>query len=85
VRVLLGPGPRVEDVRFDGGAQNLRSLEATIRAAAAAFPAVFPDTTLVRLPLRGLLACSPASGCSIVLLEPRMGRPPTDAIGPPPE
>lgn len=69
VQLLFAPGPRLEDVRFVSGGDELRSLGDAIRAAAPSFPVAFPDSSAVRVPRQGLLGCSPASGCSVVLME----------------
>ncbi len=72
VELLLGPGPRVEDLRFSNGGDELRPLADAIRAAGPSFPIAFPDSTPIRVPRRGVVGCSPASGCSIVLMETPM-------------
>jgi len=69
VQLLLGPGPRVEDIRFDAAPEALRPLADAIRAAGPSFPYAFPYSSRIHFPLRGILACSPASGCSIVLTQ----------------
>ncbi len=69
VRVLLAPGPKVEDVRFDGGSVAVRGLADVIRKAT--FPVEFPDSSAIKLPRKALLTCSAATGaCSLVLIEP---------------
>jgi len=69
VRVLLAPGPRVDDVRFLGGPEGIRRLGEAIRTAP--FPVAFPDSGLIKLPRRALLTCSSSSGeCVLVLFDP---------------
>jgi len=68
VQILLGPGPRVEDVRTEGTAPGLNELADKLRAEGASFPDLFPGGDSIRVPLRGLLACSSAAGCSVILL-----------------
>ncbi|HVH67748.1 MAG TPA: DUF3857 domain-containing protein [Gemmatimonadales bacterium] len=69
VRVLLGPGPKVEDVRFVGGSAAVRGLGEVIRQTT--FPVEFPDSTAIKLPRKALLTCSAATGaCAVVLIEP---------------
>ena len=80
VELLFAPGPRIEAMRFTSGPDELRTLADGIRAATSSFPVLFPDSTPIRLPMRGLLSCSPASGCSVFLLEARMGLPPSDMM-----
>ena len=83
VRLLLGPGPRVEDVRVTAGTSAQNALADKLRAAGAAFPNIFPDSASIRVPLRGQLECSATGDCSFVLLEmggARNGMPSTPAL-----
>ncbi len=53
--IVLGPGPKVEDVRFIKGSDQLKTMIDALRAAP--FTAVFPDQTPTRLLRRGTLSC----------------------------
>ncbi|HVH08420.1 MAG TPA: hypothetical protein VM736_01360, partial [Gemmatimonadales bacterium] len=68
VRVLLAPGPKVEDMRFIGGPDVGLDLKNAIRNAT--YPVIFPDSGRIKLPRRALLTCTAAKGaCSLVLIE----------------
>ncbi len=69
VQVLLGPGPTIADVRVSEGTPGLHAPADRLRGAAAAFDGILPDTAAIRLPLRGLLSCSPAAGCTFIMLD----------------
>lgn len=63
--VLLGPGPRVESVRFVRGNERLRSLGERLRGLS--FGRVFPDETPTRIIRRGTLSCAGDGACVFVL------------------
>jgi len=67
--LLFGPGSKVEGVKFISGSANLSSAEKTIRAAV--FPVSYPDDSKARIVWRAILACTPFSGCEIVLYNPQ--------------
>jgi hypothetical protein len=59
-------GPKVEEVRFLSGAEELRS--ATAKVAAGKFNVPFPDEAPTRTLRRGVLSCSQyMKGCTLVL------------------
>jgi len=59
-------GPKVEEVRFLSGAEELRS--ATAKVAAGKFNVPFPDDAPTRILRRGVLSCSQyMKGCTLVL------------------
>ncbi|MBZ5646156.1 MAG: DUF3857 domain-containing protein [Acidobacteriia bacterium] len=64
--VLLGPGPKVEDIKFISGSQQMRDAGKAL--AEAKFNAVFPANSSGRVVRRGILACYPHSGCSFALI-----------------
>jgi tetratricopeptide (TPR) repeat protein len=66
--LLFGPGAKLEAVKFISGSDKLNSAEKAIRGAV--FPISYPDGSTARLVRRAILACSPLSGCEIVLYNP---------------
>lgn len=71
--VLLGPGAKVEEVKFIRGSEKLRGFTSVLQAAS--YPAAFPDETPTKIVRRGVLSCAGAGGdCSFVLLSPDMVR-----------
>jgi len=60
-----GSGARVEDAKFIGGEENLRSSVDVLRKIEFKFP--FPDDGPSRLVRRGILSCYPVTGCTFVL------------------
>ena len=66
--LIFGPGPKVEDVKFIRGSVKLQSAGDVLRSAS--FKVRFPDDSRARLLRRGILNCSPVSGCSFVFLMP---------------
>ncbi len=82
--VLLGPGPRIADVRAGSGSPAFRAAARRLPGAGASFPTVPPDTDTIRLPVHGLLTCSPAAGCSFILLRaPLFATTQVQQFGPP--
>lgn len=63
--LLIGPGSKVEDVKFVSGSDKLKSADKALRAIAFKFP--FPDDGPSRLVRRGILSCYPLTGCRFVL------------------
>ncbi len=63
--LLIGPGSKVEDVKFVSGSGELKSADKALRAIVFKFP--FPDDGPSRLVRRGILSCYPVTGCSFVL------------------
>jgi len=67
--VLFSPGPKVEEVKFISGSEELR--KATDTLLSAKFDVPFPDDRSTRIVRRGILMChAGASGCEFVLLTP---------------
>jgi tetratricopeptide (TPR) repeat protein len=63
-------GPKVDDVTFSSGAEELRNAVADI--AAAKYSQSFPDGTSVRVLRKGTLSCSIyTKGCSLILFSIR--------------
>jgi len=67
--LLFGPGAKLEAVKFISGSDQLSSAEKTIRTAI--FPFSYPNDSKARIVRRAILACSPLSGCEIVLYNPQ--------------
>lgn len=65
LRVVLSPGPTIQDIRVVTGPAGLASLAAQLRHAT--LPVEFPDTASVKLPIEGLASCS-TDACSWVLV-----------------
>jgi tetratricopeptide (TPR) repeat protein len=63
--LLIGPGSKVEDVKFVSGSEELKSGENILRKMEFNVP--FPDDGPSRLVRRGILSCYPVTGCSFVL------------------
>jgi hypothetical protein len=72
VVLLLGPGPKVLDVKVIGEPEELKSAVDALKRVTIDQP--FPDDAPTRLVRRGVLGCYPASGCSLVLIPPSMVR-----------
>ena len=66
--LVLGPGPRVEAVRFIHGSENLRPLGELLRGLD--FGRVFPDQTPTKLIRRGTLTCKAGDSECTFELEP---------------
>jgi tetratricopeptide (TPR) repeat protein len=64
--VAIGAGPKIEEVKFVDGADELRPAEKFL--SAATYPLEFPSGSSARIVRRGLLDCRPSSGCEFVLL-----------------
>jgi tetratricopeptide (TPR) repeat protein len=69
--ILFSPGPKVEQVKFLEGPDDMRSLDKAI--AAAKFDVPFPDDAPTRLVRRGTLYCSRISGCQFTLIPLEAG------------
>jgi tetratricopeptide (TPR) repeat protein len=64
--VLLGPGPRVEGLKFIRGSEKLRPMGDRLRALD--YGRVFPDDTPTKVIRRGTMTCAEADGsCSFIL------------------
>jgi tetratricopeptide (TPR) repeat protein len=63
--VLLGPGSKVEDVKFISGSDKLKSAGKVLSSILFRLP--FPDDAPTRLVRRGLLGCFAVTGCNFVL------------------
>jgi tetratricopeptide (TPR) repeat protein/transglutaminase-like putative cysteine protease len=63
--VTLGPGPKVEEVKFIKGSEKLKLHGDLLRGAA--FQVVFPDSTPAKIIRRGVLSCSSTRGCTFVM------------------
>jgi tetratricopeptide (TPR) repeat protein/transglutaminase-like putative cysteine protease len=66
--LLFGPGPKLEDVKFISGSQNLKGAGKVLTSAK--FPVTFPDGSSARLLRRAMVMCVPVSGCQVLLLTP---------------
>jgi hypothetical protein len=66
--LLFGPGSKVEDVKFISGSDELKSAAKVF--SSIPFKAMFPDDGPTRLLRRAMIACSPVSGCNLVLFTP---------------
>ncbi len=66
--LLFSPGPKVEDVKFISGSDELKSAGHTL--SEASFQAAFPEGSSARLVRRAILMCSKVSGCNAVLFTP---------------
>lgn len=65
---LFAPGPKLEEVKFISGSEKLRTATKTLSATTFRVP--FPTGSNARLLRRGILACYPSSGCTLVLFSP---------------
>ncbi len=66
--LLFSPGPKVEDVEFISGAEELKSASDAL--SEAKFQVAFPEGSSAQLVRRAILTCSKVSGCEVVLLTP---------------
>jgi tetratricopeptide (TPR) repeat protein len=66
--LLFSPGPKVEDVEFISGAEELKSASNAL--SEAKFPVAFPEGSSAQLVRRVILTCSKVSGCEAVLFTP---------------
>ena len=66
---LFAPGPKVQDVMFISGSEELRTKSNTL--AVTAFKIPFPNGSDGRILRRAILGCYPSTGCSLVMLPPR--------------
>ncbi len=66
--ILLGPGPRVEAVKFVSGSEKLRAMGERLRELD--YGLVFPDETPTRLVRRGTLSCPAGTGECLFVLVP---------------
>lgn len=66
--LLFSPGPKVEDVKFIGGSEKLKSAAEAL--SEAKFQVAFPEGSSARLVRRAIVMCSDVSGCNAVLFTP---------------
>jgi tetratricopeptide (TPR) repeat protein/transglutaminase-like putative cysteine protease len=67
--LLFGPGPKVADVKFISGSDELSDSGKTL--AAAKFDVLFPEAGDIQIVRRGILDCEPElPGCVFVLIPP---------------
>ena len=66
--LLFSPGPKLEDVEFISGSQELKSAANAL--SEASFQVAFPEGSSARLVRRAILMCSSISGCEAVLFTP---------------
>ena len=66
--LLFGPGPKVEDVKFISGSEQLKSAGDVLKKAD--FQVAFPEGSSAHLVRRAMLMCSNISGCTAVLYTP---------------
>jgi len=66
--LLFAAGSKVEDVKFISGDDTLQSALKVIPSIP--FNVAFPDDAPTRLLRRAIIACSPVSGCKLVLFTP---------------
>ena len=67
--LLFSPGPKVEDVQFISGSENLRSA-GQAALSQANFQVAFPEGSSARLVRRAIVMCSSFTGCAAVLFTP---------------
>jgi tetratricopeptide (TPR) repeat protein len=67
--LLFSPGPKIEDVQFVSGSEELKSA-GQIALSGANFQVAFPEHSSARLVRRAILMCSSESGCHAVLFTP---------------
>jgi tetratricopeptide (TPR) repeat protein/transglutaminase-like putative cysteine protease len=66
--LLFAAGSKIEDVKFISGDDTLQSALKVIPSIP--FNVAFPDDGPTRLLRRAIIACSPVSGCKLVLFTP---------------
>jgi tetratricopeptide (TPR) repeat protein len=66
--LLIGPGPKVEDVAFISGSEKLKAVSDGLFDAD--YKIAFPTGSSARLVRRAIVVCSPISGCQAVLYTP---------------
>jgi tetratricopeptide (TPR) repeat protein len=66
--LLFSPGPKVEDVKFISGSEELQSIDQVL--SDANFQVAFPEGSSSRLLRRAIVTCSSDTGCEAVLLTP---------------
>jgi tetratricopeptide (TPR) repeat protein/transglutaminase-like putative cysteine protease len=66
--LLFSPGPKVDDVEFISGSEELKSAAHAL--SEASFQVAFPEGSSARLVRRAILMCSSISGCEAVLFTP---------------
>ena len=66
--MVIGPGSKVEEVKFISGSEELKSATKTLNTLAVEQP--FPDDKATRVVRRATVGCYSVTGCSLVLLPP---------------
>jgi hypothetical protein len=66
--LLFGPGPKIEDVKFISGSEELKPADHEL--SEANFHAALPEGSSAHLVRRAILTCSNDAGCAAVLLTP---------------
>lgn len=66
--LLIGPGPKVEDVAFISGSERLKAVSDSLFDAD--YKTVFPTGSSAHLVRRAIVMCSPISGCTAVVYTP---------------
>jgi hypothetical protein len=66
--LILGPGSKVEDVKFITGSDQVKDTGKAISSIAFNFR--FPDGGPTRLVRRGVLDCEKSGPCTFVLINP---------------
>ena len=64
--LVVGPGPKVEELKFVDGSDELRLADKLLNSAN--LQVEFPKGSTARIVRRGLLDCHPYSGCEFLLL-----------------
>jgi hypothetical protein len=70
--MVIGPGSKVEEVKFISGSEELKSATKTLNTLAVDQP--FPDDRAARVVRRATVGCYSVTGCSLVLLPPDLVR-----------
>jgi tetratricopeptide (TPR) repeat protein len=66
--LLISEGAKVEEVKFVSGDAKLKAAAEVLKKTKLSV--VFPDHAETRLLRRGMVVCSPITGCELVLLTP---------------
>ena len=62
--LLVGEGAKIVETRFISGSEHLRGAGKTLKSLS--LPGALPGSGPAKLVRRGLLACAPQSGCSLL-------------------
>jgi tetratricopeptide (TPR) repeat protein len=66
--MLFAPGPKLEDVKFISGSDNLKNARKVLESAK--FPVAFPAGSSARLLRRAIVMCVAVTGCQAILYAP---------------